>query len=198
MHKGRFPACYVLPGRTGGTRSARHIGVQLLDDLPIATGTAGGLGTTRRSWLLGVGAVLCTSAMATVAVFGNRKPTKIQTPQRGTLAWALAMGDATDAQLVLASGDLEMVSAQHRTEECLVPVFIRLLDVTLDRDLDLEHADVAGACAVRSLARLGHPQAALRRQGAITSNASRPETHLALDGVRRRFRSDHNGPGRHR
>ncbi len=185
MHKGRFPARYV-PGETR------------LCDPRIPNGAPDHGPQTRRSWLLGVGALLCTSAVAAVGMWGNRKPTRIQPPRRGTLAWALAMGDATDAQLVLASGDLEMVSAQHRSDTRLLPVFERLLNIALDRDQDLEYADVAGACAIRSLARLGHPQVAMRRQEAITNRANRPETRMALDGVLRRFGSDHDRPGRRR
>ncbi|MHC4079551.1 MAG: hypothetical protein ACYST0_14050 [Planctomycetota bacterium] len=202
MHEGRFPARYVSGGARSAQRSAA--GPQLLDDLAITASSQ-----TRRAWLLGLGAFLCTSAVAAVTVMGNRKPAnakgtaepnagpkagpKADPPQRGTLAWALALDDASDEQLVLASGDLEMVSARHRSEVGLVPVFERLLDITLRQDL--EHADVAGACAVRSLARLGYPQLALRRQAA-TDGRDRPETRTALDSVLRQFGYHHKRPRR--
>ncbi len=194
MHKGHFPARYV----PGGAQSAPSgpLGPRLLDDLPGATDTQ-----SRRAWLLGLGAFLCTSAVAAITVFQNRGVGIAQTnanantspPRRGTLAWALAMGAASDTELVLASGDLEMISAQHRREVRLVPVFERLLDITLGQNL--EHADVAGACAVRSLARLGQPQLALRRQEALTGLV-RPETRMALDSVRRQYGHDHKRPRR--
>ncbi len=196
MHKGHFPARYV-PGKAQSAPPG-PLGPRLLDDLPGATDTR-----SRRAWLVGLGAFLCTSAVAAITVFQNRGVAGAQTntnantnttpPRRGTLAWALAMGAASDTELVLASGDLEMVSAQHRREVRLVPVFERLLDITLGRDL--EHADVAGACAVRSLARLGQPQLALRRQEALTGLV-RPETHMALDSVRRQYGHDHKRPRR--
>jgi len=169
-----------------------------LDDLPRATDIR-----SRRAWLVGLGAFLCSSAVAAITVFHNRGVGVANTndnananaapPRRGSLAWALAMAEASDTELVLASGDLEMVSAQHRREVRLVPVFERLFDITLGQDL--EHADVAGACAVRSLARLGQPQLALRRQGAL-AGLLRPETHMALDTVRRQYGYHHKRPGR--
>lgn len=172
MHKGHFPARYVPGGR---------LGPRLLDELPGKEETY-----SRRAWLVGLAALVCTGAVAGFTAFRNRTTTVAASsvpPRRGTLAWALAMKDASDSELVSASGDLEMVSAKHRRELRLVPVFERLLDITLRQDL--EHADVAGACAVRSLARLGHPSLALRRQGALTG-LLRPETQMAFDSLRRR------------
>jgi hypothetical protein len=185
MHKGHFPARYVPGGR---------LGPRLLDDLPDKEETC-----SRRAWLVGLGALICTGAVG-FSIFRNRSTTVAAAPsppRRGTLAWALAMRDASDSELVSASGDLEMVSAKHRREKRLVPVFERLLDITLRQDLD--HADVAGACAVRSLARLGYPNLALRRQAALTG-LLRPETQMAFDSLRRRYgqhdTDTHKQPGK--
>lgn len=183
MHKGHFPPRYVPGGAHSVPRSP--LGPRLLDELPAKDELR-----SRRAWLVGMGALLCSSAVAAFTIFRNQRasvpviPAPPPPPQRGTLAWALAMNAASDSELVSASGDLEMVSAEHRREIGLVPVFERLLDITLRQDL--EHADVAGACAVRSLARLGHPNLALRRQGAITG-ALRPETQMAFDSLKQRY-----------
>jgi len=178
MHKGRFPAGYVPGSAQSAPRSP--FGPRLLDDMADAPDVS-----TRRAWLAGVGAFLCASAVATITMFRNRAlaapASTVSPPQRKTLAWALTMANASDEELVLASGDLEMVSAQHRREQRLVPLFERLLDIALGQEL--EHADVAGACAVRSLARLGRPELALRRQETV-QGLQRPETQMALDGVR--------------
>lgn len=184
MHKGHFPARYVPGGR---------LGPRLLDELPTKERTY-----SRRAWLVGLGALVCTGAVAGFSVFrkqSRRVVAATRPPRRGTLAWAFAMGDASDSELVSASGDLEMVSARYRREVRLVPVFERLLDITLRQDL--EHADIAGACAVRSLARLGYPNLALKRQGA-TTGLLRPETEMAFDSLRRRYgrHTTHKQPGK--
>ena len=52
-------------------------------------------------------------------------------PAHGSLDWAWTILDAPDEELLQAAGDLERVSARHRDEDGLIPIFERLLDVAL-------------------------------------------------------------------
>jgi len=130
---------------------------------------------------VGTGAVLFGGGMFTD---GSAEGQKQPYSRRGTLAWALEMRDRPDSDLLSAAGDLERVSMNHRNAAALIEVFERLLDLALVSND--EHADVAGSCAIRSLARLGRPDIA-RRQGAeITGSGRLPLMVEALQGLARR------------
>ena len=101
-------------------------------------------------------------------------------PARGTLAWARAMTAATDDELLHAAGDLERVTARHRDATDLVPLFVRLLEVSAEDRTAA--ADPAGACAIRSLVRLGATAAAV---DAGRNAAERPGRTATLEAFER-------------
>jgi hypothetical protein len=97
---------------------------------------------------------------------------------RGSLAWALALAAASDDELLAVAGDLERVSARHRGEDGLVPLFARLLDLALDREP--QTADPAAACALRSLLRHGRRDLALEQRRRIEARPELVEAGRAL------------------
>ena len=119
---------------------------------------------SRRDWLLaaaGLLAGLCASPWlpwprggAAAGRESNAAPAAAgRTAPRGTLEWALGATAWPAAELLAAAGDLERVATRYRSECHLVAVFERLLDVALQSQA--EEAGMAGACALRSLGRLG-------------------------------------------
>lgn len=97
--------------------------------------------------------------------------------ERGTVAWALAMLSRPEEELLSAAGDLERVSMRHRDAR-LVPCFQRLLDVATASAED--HADEAGACAVRSLARLERVDLLRAASERLVERTDRPLTRAEI------------------
>lgn len=106
-------------------------------------------------------------------------------PAHGSLDWAWTMLDAPDEELLQAAGDLERVSARHRGEDGLIPIFERLLDVALRTPGAA--SDLAGACAARSLLRHGQALLVDERSFDIEARPELTETSRTLDRVRRRL-----------
>jgi hypothetical protein len=106
-------------------------------------------------------------------------------PAHGSLDWAWSMLHASDEELLQAAGDLERVSARHRGESELVPVFERLLDLAL-RTPGAE-ADSAAACAGRSLLRHGEGALMLERSFDIDARPELTETRRTIERVARRL-----------
>jgi len=110
---------------------------------------------------------------------------------RGSIEWALGLLDVPDEELLAAAGDLERVSAKHRREPSLVPCFRRLLDVSLR--CRLPEADMAAACAIRSLQRLGRPDLVRDRGSDI---ARRSDLVQAAEAFERVMEKARGGGGR--
>jgi hypothetical protein len=108
-------------------------------------------------------------------------------PGHGSLDWAWSMLHASDEDLLQAAGDLERVSARHRSDSELVPVFERLLDLAL-RTPGAE-ADAAAACAGRSLLRHGEGAFVAERSFDIAARPELTETKRTLERVMRRLGS---------
>jgi hypothetical protein len=117
-------------------------------------------------------------------------------PAHGSLDWAWSMLHASDEELLQAAGDLERVSARHRGESELVPVFERLLDLAL-RTPGSE-ADAAAACAGRSLLRHGEGALVIERDFDIAARTEFAETKRTLERIVRRLGSTplHRGDNR--
>lgn len=108
--------------------------------------------------------------------------------------WAVALQYATVDELISAAGDLEMVSSRFRSDHRLVPCFVRLLDVVLGgRHPD---GDVAGACAVRSLHRLGRADLVRAQRSALVLRPDLTATQRAVENVLGDRRQRRGGGGR--
>ncbi|MBK8974417.1 MAG: hypothetical protein IPM29_00680 [Planctomycetes bacterium] len=96
-------------------------------------------------------------------------------PPRGTLAWVRALHDADDDELIAAAGDLERARARYRSEPALfVPLFERILVTARERTGPV--ADMAAACALRSLGRLGRHARAIELSAPLTGRPDLPDT----------------------
>ena len=105
--------------------------------------------------------------------------------------WAVALQYATDVELIAAAGDLEMVSSRFRSDRRLVPCFVRLLDIVLGGSHS--DGDAAGACAVRSLHRLGRADLVQAQRSAV---ARRPDLAATQRAVERILEGRHRRGGR--
>lgn len=145
------------------------------------------------------GALLCLGAGAVAGFRFRAGPTAADDTRAGPgtedpptrradLAWALSMAARSDRDLLEAAGDLEMVGVRHRDDRRLIAVFDRLLDAALgSTDVDLLVLDVAGACAVRSLGRLGADALVEARAADLLAVlGGRPRTREAFDHAARR------------
>lgn len=136
---------------------------------------------TRRTFLvLGLG--LTTGAGYLLGRRAANRPGEASASEppaaRGSLLWALAMQGAPAADLLAAAGDLERVSLRHRSAVELVPVFVRILELVLTSTRP--EADAAGACAVRSLVRLGRLDRANAFESELARHAELAQTRVEL------------------
>ena len=69
--------------------------------------------------------------------------------------WAQPMLAMEATALIARAGEFERASARHREDRGAAPGFERLLSLALQSRN--READMAAACALRSLQRLGHP-----------------------------------------
>jgi hypothetical protein len=170
MHQGRFPRSHTNEFEPRSVPRAALVEPTL----------------DRRRWLLLIGASLAAgtgSWMARPVLGSSAAPAPIADAadgadaSYGTLEWALALERQPDHVLLQAAGDLERVSMRF-PDARLVPRFVRLLEVVLTSAAP--EADVAGACAVRSLDRLGRLDLALRARARIAVHPALPETAAAL------------------
>ncbi|MHC5062506.1 MAG: hypothetical protein ACYTG5_00870 [Planctomycetota bacterium] len=173
MHQGQFPEGY----RPGGEVEYQR-----------GEAAAGELRQLRQRRLFMVAAFGVVGAGASFLLYRTGQKSgpagSDSDPRRGTLDWALGMLQEPDADLLQAAGDLERVSMLHRQEKALSQVFERLLDVALVSGE--QHADWAGACAIRSLGRLGSPELATYRSQEIGSSSRHPLMAEALETLGRR------------
>ena len=117
----------------------------------------------RRRWLLGAGFFL--AGAGAVVTFGSLKPaaaskspsrdksTATARKQEDLPAWALEMRELPAEELISKAGDFERKSTRHYGDRRLAIGFERLLIHALKARFP--ECDLAGACAARSLARLG-------------------------------------------
>lgn len=201
MHTGRFPT--ALPANAVS--------------LPAPTGPVdAGPTSTRRDWLRSLALVGGSLAAGTWlgpwlgadAAAGPDEPALSPsrpqpTPERATdLDWALSMVERSDDELLHLAGELEMVAARHRDARGLIAVFDRMLDLSLaDLGAKPEQLDIAGACAMRSLQRLGAGSLVTGRADEILERRDRPLSLAAFELVERRSRrrrvgTDRAGAGR--
>lgn len=73
--------------------------------------------------------------------------------EEGLPSWASEMKSMDDETLLLMAGEFERRSARHRKDSEAAPGFERLLSLALSSRR--READMAAACAIRSLQRLG-------------------------------------------
>lgn len=145
MHSGRFPERYSPAYDKNGPSEYPPPAAQM----------------SRRQWFVAVlggttmasvtGYVVVQTLSGEVGAGSERIP--VGPPQRGSLDWALWMAERPDDELLPAAGDMERVCMRFREEQRLVPGFVRVLEIALKSDAP--EADTAGACAIRSLRRLG-------------------------------------------
>ena len=198
MHQGSFP-----PTSVASTRDYRRGRWQPTDLEPTASP-----GLDRRQWLfsaagvvLGAGAALGWTGLrgGAVAAGAPGAPAPAARPAEeplrpGTLPWALSMVDAPFDELVKWSGDLDRVSMRHRDDPRLVPCFERLLEGVLERRA--EHVDAAGACAVRSLARMGRTDVIEVHLRGILARKHLQETRAAAEEALPRFFTERRTGGK--
>jgi hypothetical protein len=145
-----------------------------------------GAGTTLSVWLSRGGESVVRPGGAGA---GPRAP---EDTQRGTVEWTIALLSADAETLLADAGDVERVTMRHRREPRLVPVLERILGVAVASSLP--DADVAGACAVRSLARLDQGEALARSAAAIMARTDLLLTNEAL--AEHRARLERRRPGK--
>lgn len=181
MHFGEFPIDY-RPGRD-------HLAFDLAPRLPAAS-------LSRRSLLFAVpavaGVLIGGGGVAALSGWVGASAGTVRPPQpgeidgdrveRGTLAWALWVRRGPADGFLSAAGDLERVRMAHPRAAELIAVFEDLLDLSLRSAA--QHADLAGAIAVRSLARLDSTARLLRDAERIGRRDDRPETVRALQRAR--------------
>jgi len=182
MRFGHFPLSYAA-GRSHLRAAARRIS------------TDQGAGWTRRGLLAGLVGFATGAGAVSVWRGGSARAEPLAQPRsgdvvRGTVEWALWMLTQPPEDMLSAAGDLERVSMRWRSDGRLVPCFQRLLDLALG--YDVPYVDQAGACAVRSLGRLGRADLVNAAAPRVEARADRPDMSAALVetlaklGVRRR------------
>jgi hypothetical protein len=175
MHSGRFEPLPISRSASAAGLDDRRVDRRTFVRALAAFGVGG----------LGLGAVAGRALPGSAAAGRGRVAGEPEVAP--DLAWALSMVERSDLDLVEAAGDLEMVCARHRGDRRLVAVFDRMLEAALwSTAAQAPVLDVAGACAIRCLGRLGVGQLALERSDAIAAGGERPLTAAALDVARRR------------
>lgn len=187
MFVGHFPESYESSYERRAFRSGE-------DATPLGA-------TTRRQWLVMLGVTgLGTASGFFVGRAGGAVadvptppvgPGVEGTPDRGSLEWALWMAEQPDDVLLPAAGDLERVCMRFRQEQRLVPGFVRVIEIVLRSELP--EADVAGACAVRSLARLARFDLVQQWRERILGRADLVETRETLERIESRLSRQRRG-----
>jgi hypothetical protein len=134
--------CFPSPNQPEPTYSRGEWPTAMLDGdfTPAAPGT-------RRQLLLGIGC-FALGGLAALA-WGSFGGTTLARPAD----WLDDMLSLPEPQLLIRAGDYERRSRQHGEDARIVPAFTRLLEVAAASGAP--QADVAAACAVRTLAKLG-------------------------------------------
>lgn len=166
MRTGCFPSSHESPA---DNYARGEWPVSMLDgDAALATPS------TRRQWLLGIGC-FALGGLATVALGGLVAG---KTPGQPA-DWLDEMLSLPAPQLLPRAGDYERRSRQHDDDARIVPAFTRLLEIAATSSAP--EADVAAACAVRSLAKLGGlPTVAAWQPRLAHLAAARDEARRAL------------------
>jgi len=107
-----------------------------------------------------------------------------RTPDLDSLPdWAREMLTGPEDHVLKMAGNYEMAAARDLDDLRLVPCFERLLDLAIDSRAEI--ADIAGACAARTLERFGRADHISRRLGAILAHKNLPmTTEAALHAVK--------------
>ena len=180
MHSGKFPTAPSSPSAQAyvpGTWSTAELEPQAAQ-------------STRRQWMVGVFGLVAGASItwgvgaatggAVEAKTDTSSETALpETPASALPEWALKLETAPAEDLLRWAGDLEKLSRMHRMETRLVPTFERLLDTVLTSEG--QYVDMAGACAVRGLDRLGRADSVQVRRRKLMSRSDLVETRSVAD-----------------